>query len=103
MRGDDVLDIRHTAVTEFERVAVKDLVQRVVAREAVLYNIQKFVTDVSCYVAAIWWVKPNYIATSLALFFLLLWVVLELVIVLKESGYFSGLCTVGYFRVLCMA
>ena len=61
------MDVRHTAVTQFQRVPIKDFVQGVTRREAIIYGLKEFMPNVSGNIES--WIQLYYIFVSRSLRF----------------------------------
>ena len=61
---DDAKDVRHTAVTHFQRVPIKDFVQRMTRREVIIYSLKEFMPNVNGNIGIEGWIEPYYISVS---------------------------------------
>ena len=66
MRSEDGLHVGHTAVADFNRIFVEDLVEFGSRRKLLADQFQKCSADVCSDVFAEWWIKPSDIASSAA-------------------------------------
>ena len=73
---DYAVDVRHTTVTQFQRVSIKDFVQRMTRREAIINDLEEFMPNVSGNIRIKRRVEPYYIPTPGSFRFRWLWVVI---------------------------
>ena len=61
----DAFDVLCAAITDFDGVTVKDLVQLMMFWEMFIDKFQEVSPNICCYVFAERWVKPNYVSLSI--------------------------------------